>query len=122
VSERYEHEWKDPRAYPKCLHCGVLQALGEKLECPVRLRTALDALRADAAQQAADAALGRALRECREAWKDPFLYAKGEEGYGREVWRVWSGPGTFPTYREVGHGSTELEALTAATAAARGKD
>lgn len=70
----------------------------------LRAATALDALRADAAQQAADAALGRALVEAVGLWEDvggwrDALMQKLPENVAGML----------------------TEALTAATAAARGK-
>lgn len=82
-----------------------------------RLEAELNALRADVAQQAADAALGRAYRLAREAWNAPRLHCAHERTLN--VWEAWMID--QGAYQCVGEGPTELEALTAATAAARGK-
>lgn len=65
----------------------------------------------------ADAALGEAYRLAREAWKDPGLRAELIRTPTDTPWCVMIRSNFAP----VTHGATELEALTAATAAARGK-
>lgn len=62
----------------------------------------------------ADAALGEAYRLAREAWKDPGLRAELIRTPMDTPWCVMIRSNFAP----VAHGPTDLEALTAATAAA----